>query len=62
MPLPCATSNRDNGARLGWLIHWKNQRVEIYRQGQDVEIVESPISLLGEEVLPGFILDLQGII
>jgi len=34
--------------------------VEIYRQGQDVEVIESPATLLGEEVLPGFILDLQG--
>jgi len=35
--------------------------VEISRQGQDVEVIESPATLLGEEVLPGFILDLQGI-
>lgn len=53
---------RDNGARLGWLIDRKNQRVEIYRPGQDVEVIESPATLLGEEVLPGFILDLQGIL
>lgn len=52
---------RDNGARLGWLIDRKNQRVEIYRLGQDVEVIESPATLLGEEVFPGFILDLQGI-
>ncbi|MEC4895795.1 MAG: Uma2 family endonuclease [Oscillatoria sp. PMC 1051.18] len=48
-----------NGLRLGWLIDAKNQRVEIYRQNQDVEVLNSPMSLLGEEVLPGFVLDLQ---
>jgi Uma2 family endonuclease len=40
----------------------KNQRVEIYRQGQDVEILQSPASLSGEDVLPGFVLDLKGIL
>lgn len=48
----------ENGASLGWLIDQKNQRVEIYRPGKDVEILEHPTSLSGEDVLPGFILDL----
>ena len=52
----------DNGARLGWLIDQKNKRVEIYSQGQDVEILQSPTTLLGEDVLPGFVLDLNGIL
>jgi Uma2 family endonuclease len=52
----------DNGARLGWLIDRKNQRVEIYRQGRDVEIVQSPAALSGEDVLPGFVLDLKDIL
>jgi len=52
----------DNGARLGWLIDQKNKRVEIYRQGQDVEILQSPTTLLGEDVLPGFVLDINGIL
>lgn len=52
----------DNGARLGWLIDRKNQRVEIYRQGRDVEIVQSPATLSGEDVLPGFLLDLKDIL
>ncbi|MFE1745605.1 Uma2 family endonuclease [Coleofasciculus sp. H7-2] len=51
----------ENGARLGWLIDRKNQRVEIYRQGQDVEILENPATLSGEDVLPGFVLDLKQI-
>ncbi|OBQ35951.1 MAG: hypothetical protein AN487_14315 [Anabaena sp. CRKS33] len=48
----------ENGASLGWLIDQKNQRVEIYRPGKDVEILEHPTSLSGENILPGFILDL----
>ncbi|HEY9693447.1 MAG TPA: Uma2 family endonuclease [Oculatellaceae cyanobacterium] len=48
-----------NGARLGWLIDPKNQRVEIYRQHQDVEVLDHPVTLSGEDVLPGFVLDLS---
>ncbi|MEG4147772.1 Uma2 family endonuclease [Microcoleus sp. Pol12B5] len=48
----------NNGARLGWLIDRKNKKVEIYRLNQDVEVLENPISLSGEDVLPGFVLDL----
>jgi Uma2 family endonuclease len=51
-----------NGVRLGWLIDPKNQRVEIYRINQDVEILDAPTSLSGEDVLPGFILDLAKIL
>lgn len=51
-----------NGAALGWLIDRKNKRVEIYRPHQDVEILENPSSLSGEDVLPGFILDLTQIL
>ncbi|OKH28782.1 Uma2 family endonuclease [Chroogloeocystis siderophila] len=52
----------DNGVRLAWLIDPKNQCVEIYRQGQPVELLNSPVSLSGEDVLPGFVLDLQNIL
>jgi Uma2 family endonuclease len=50
-----------NGLRLGWLINPKNKQVEIYRPNQEIEILESPTSLSGADVLPGFILDLQPI-
>jgi Uma2 family endonuclease len=53
---------RDNGAQLGWLIDPQNQKVEIYRQGQSVEVLDSPTSLSGENVLPGFVLDLGRIL
>ncbi|MFN6469551.1 MAG: Uma2 family endonuclease [Nostoc sp. SerVER01] len=52
----------ENGVRLGWLIDPQNQQVEIYRPGQDVEILRSPSSLSGEDVLPGFVLDLAQIL
>jgi Uma2 family endonuclease len=49
----------DNGARLGWLIDPQNQRVEIYRQQTEVEILINPTELSGEDVLPGFVLNLR---
>jgi Uma2 family endonuclease len=51
----------DNGARLGWLIDPQNQRVEIYRPGQEIEVLEHPTELSGEDVLPGFVLNLRRI-
>ncbi|MEH2433933.1 MAG: Uma2 family endonuclease [Nostoc sp.] len=51
----------ENGAQLGWLIDRKNKRVEIYHPGKDVEILDNPVSLLGENVLPGFVLHLEQI-
>jgi Uma2 family endonuclease len=51
----------DNGARLGWLIDRQNRRVEIYRPDREVEIIQNPATLSGEDVLPGFVLDLAEI-
>jgi len=33
--------------------------VEIYRPGLEVEVLLNPIELSGEEVLPGFVLNLR---
>lgn len=52
----------DNQARLGWLIDPQSKRVEIYRQGQDVEVLNAPKTLSGEVILPGFVLDLVEIL
>ncbi|NBD33290.1 MAG: Uma2 family endonuclease [Cyanobacteria bacterium] len=52
----------ENGARLGWLIDPQQQRVEIYRQGKEKEILEHPTELSGEAVLPGFVLTLSRIL
>ncbi len=49
----------DNGAILGWLIDPETRQVEIYRPNQTVEIKNAPNSLSGEDILPGFELDLQ---
>ncbi|MDJ0904245.1 MAG: Uma2 family endonuclease [Xenococcus sp. MO_188.B8] len=51
----------DNGAKLGWLIDPKRQVVEIYRPSKEVEILRSPNTIFGEDVLPGFSLDLTEI-
>lgn len=51
----------NNGTRLGWLINRKTRQVEIYRQGQEVEVLENPMSLLGENELSGFVLNLESI-
>ncbi len=46
------------GVRLGWLINPQDQQVEIYRQVRDVEVRNLPAELAGEDVLPGFTLNL----
>ncbi|WP_414619292.1 Uma2 family endonuclease [Calothrix sp. CCY 0018] len=51
----------ENGASLGWLINRKQKQIEIYRLNKKVEILESPQTLSGEDVLPGFVLDLAEI-
>jgi Uma2 family endonuclease len=51
----------DNGLQLGWLLNRKDRQVEIYRPEQPVENLRSPISLSGEAMLPGFILNLGSI-
>ncbi|NET49205.1 MAG: Uma2 family endonuclease [Merismopedia sp. SIO2A8] len=52
---------QDNGVRLGWLLNPQGQSVEIYRLGQPVEVQQSTLQLSGEDVLPGFTLDLRRI-
>jgi Uma2 family endonuclease len=52
----------DNGVRLGWLIDPINKQVEIYRLDRSPETLTNPTQLTGEDVLPGFILSLDGII
>jgi len=49
----------ENGARLGWLIDPKSKRVEIYRPGQAVEVLNNPSTMSGDPVLPGFTLHLE---
>ncbi len=51
----------DNGVKLGWLIEPSSKTVEIYRSQQQIEIVNNPLTLSGENVLPEFTLDLTKI-
>jgi Uma2 family endonuclease len=48
----------DNGVRLGILINRKSRQVEIYRPGKEVEVLDSPATVSGEDVLKGFVLNL----
>jgi Uma2 family endonuclease len=52
---------RENGVRLGWLINPQARQVEIYREGRDVEVLANPTTISGEDVLPGFVLDLRSL-
>ena len=49
----------DNDVRLGWLIDSTTKQVEIYRPRREAEVLNSPTSLSGEDVLPGFVLNLS---
>ncbi|MEC5029668.1 MAG: Uma2 family endonuclease [Oscillatoria sp. PMC 1051.18] len=47
-----------NQVKLGWLLNPKTRKVEIYRLGKAVEILDDPAEISGENVLPGFVLRL----
>jgi Uma2 family endonuclease len=48
-----------NSVRLGFLLNPQDKSIEIYRQGQPVEVLQSPITVFGEDVLPSFVLSLH---
>lgn len=43
-----------NGVRLGWLIDPKARLTHVYRPGQEPEVVPFETPLSGEDVMPGF--------
>ena len=49
------------GVKMGLLIDPQNKQVEIYRVGQEVEVLELPMSIDCSEVMPEFILNLAKI-
>lgn len=51
----------ENGARLAWLINPHDKQVEIYRPNKEVEILNNPNKVSGEDVLEGFELDMSEI-
>ena len=44
----------DNGLPLGWLINPQDAKVEIYRAQKGVEVISMPAIISGEDILPGF--------
>jgi Uma2 family endonuclease len=49
------------GVRLSLLVDPKHKQVEIYRQGQEPEILVSPTEIDCSEVMPGFVLSMSRI-
>lgn len=49
----------NSGLQLGWLINPQDQAVEIYRANQAVDMEQLPVTLSGEQVLPGFELTIR---
>jgi Uma2 family endonuclease len=49
----------DSGLQLGWLINPQDNQVEIYRPNRQPEILSSPATLSGENILIGFVLILE---
>ena len=50
-----------NGARLGWLVDPIQKRVHVYRPGARAEVLDSPSTVSGDPVMPGFEINLQEI-
>jgi Uma2 family endonuclease len=49
------------GVLLGLLINPQDQQVAVYRLDQEVEVLETPMSVSCIDVMPGFTLDLNEI-
>ena len=42
---------RENGCSLGWLINRQENQIEIYRPDCEVEVLNLPTKVLGENIL-----------
>ena len=51
----------ENGAQLGWLIHPFEKKVYVYRTRKRVQCLESPATLYGDPILPGFVFPISEI-
>lgn len=51
-----------SGLQLGWLINPQGNTVEIYRPNHEIEIINLPATLSGEDVLPGFTLTIESLL
>ena len=52
----------DAGVLLGWYIDPYRRRVYVYRVGREVEILDDPETLSGEETLPGFVFEVKRLV
>ena len=52
----------DGGTRLGWFIDPYERRVYVYRPDQPAEILDNPETLSGEDLLPGFVLQVRRLV
>ncbi len=52
----------DGGARLGWYIDPYGRRVYVYRTGLEVEVLDDPDTLSGDDVLTGFVFDVKRLV
>ncbi len=50
-----------NGVRLGWLIDPENKRVHIYRANGEIEVLDNPETVSGEDILQDFELNVREI-
>ena len=51
----------ENGVRLGWIIDPYEKRIHIYRENGEIEILENPKTVSGENILKEFKLELAEI-
>jgi Uma2 family endonuclease len=52
----------DGVARLGWYIDPYGRRVYVYRTEREVEALDDPDTLSGEEALPGFVFEVKRLV
>ena len=52
----------DAGVKLGWYIHPYQRRVYVHRAGLEVELLENPDTLSGEDLMPGFLLEVRRLV
>jgi Uma2 family endonuclease len=56
------TEYLENGLKLGWLIDCETKIIEIYQPNQSIIILNNPMTISGENILPNFVLDLTDIL
>ena len=52
----------ENGVKLGWLIDPNEKKVYVYRANGEIEILDNPETVSGEDILKGFELNVREIL